>query len=563
MGVTLCTTPTRVVVKGTPFDHKEILKAIAGARWDRDFRAWTYPLSPSILPALLSLYPSAEVDKGIKNLMEASRRMQLALSSKSSSKDSLPPIQSRLSPWEHQLQSYHFARHLLNLGGRPIGGGVLLGLDMGTGKTKVIYDLIQNNSELRTILVMCPKSVIDTWEDERTKHQLEDITIRSLLLGDQETRSGKPKQWPVKKRTEAARRFLSLHSPEVCTRIVVINHESAWREPFRTFVRERIWDLLVVDECHRAKAPGGKFSMFLAASTGVFACRAGLTGTPMPKDPLDIYAQARFLDPGVFGTSYTKFKARYGVFGGFENRKLLRLQNEEEFQQKLDTIMIRVKSDDVLDLPEQIHESRFSALSAEEYSAYHSMKETLLADLGSGVVTAANALVRLLRLQQIVQGTVRDDNGREVRIGNSKQLLLQDMLEDLPASEPVVVFARFSDDLVRVHETCESIGRGSLELSGTANQLASWKNGDAPILAVQYQAGGVGVDLSRSRYTIYYSPTFDMGAYEQSVKRTHRPGQTRTTFYYHLQAKGTIDVDIARALRDKKKTVEAVLGGLT
>lgn len=550
------------MIKGTPFEHKELLKQIAGARWDREYRAWTYPLSSSILPALLSLYPSAELDSGARTLKEGSERIKLAISSKTSSPELLPTLKNTmLPPWGHQLQSYHFARHLLNLDGRPIGGGVLLGLDMGTGKTKVVYDIINNNPELRTILVTCPKSVIDTWEEERQKHGV--VTIRTLLLGDTETRSGKPKQWPVKKRTEAAQRFLEMFSEKVCARLVVINHESVWREPFRSFAKKRIWDLLVVDECHRAKKPGGKFSMFLGKTTPFFACRMGLTGTPMPKDPLDIYAQARFIDPGIFGTSYTKFKSRFGVFGGFENRKFLRLQNEEEFQKKLDSFMIRVKSDDVLDLPERIHESRYCVLSAEESSAYVSMKENLIADIRSGVVTAANGLVRLLRLQQIVQGTVKDDSGRETRIGDSKQQLLREMLEDLPTDEPTVVFCRFQDDLSRVHETCESLGRQSLELSGRINQLSIWKAGGSSVLAVQYQAGDVGVDFSRSHYTIYYSPTYDMGAYEQSIKRTHRPGQTHTTFYYHLQAKGTIDLDISRALRSKKRVVETVLGGIT
>jgi SNF2 family DNA or RNA helicase len=496
------------------------------------------------------------------SLREGSERARLALASKASSMTSLPMLEKTvLPPWQHQLQSYHFARHLLNLDGAPIGGGVLLGLDMGCGKTKVIYDLVNNYPSLSTILVTCPKTVIQTWQDEKEEHGIRDIRV--LLLGDKTGRHGKPVKWPVKKRTEAATRFLELHSEKVCCRVIVINHESIWREPFKTFVRSRIWDLLVVDECHRAKKPGGKFSMFLSKSLGSFACRAGLTGTPMPKDPLDIYAQARFLDPGIFGTSYTLFKARYGVFGGFENRKFLRLQNKEEFQAKLDSFMIRVMSDDVFDLPKRHHLKRSTVLDAEESRIYHEMENDLIADVKSGVVTAANALVRLTRLQQITQGTVKDDDGVEHRIGTSKQDLLHEVLEDLDPKEPVAIFANFTDDLARIHETCAAVGRKSLELSGQHNDLAAFKEGRASTIAVQYKSGGVGVDLTRARYTIFYSPTFDMGAYEQAIKRTHRPGQTRTTFYIHLTVTGTIDVRINAANRQKKNIVEDCLGGIT
>jgi SNF2 family DNA or RNA helicase len=367
----------------------------------------------------------------------------------------------------------------------------------------------------------------------------------------------------LKDRAKAAQRFLKLHSEKVCSRIVVINHESVWREPFRSFVKDRKWDMLVVDECHRAKKPGGKFSMFLGKSISSFACRMGLTGTPMPKDPMDIYPQARFLDPGIYGTSFAMFKARYGIFGGFENRKFLRLANKEEFQQKLDSLMIRVMSDDVLDLPERHHIVRSTVLDAEESRIYQQMKRDLIADIGTGTVTAANALVRLIRLQQITQGTVRDDDGTEHQIGNSKQDLLEEVLEDLSPSEPVAVFANFTDDLRRIKDICSYLGRGCLELSGRHNDLAAFKAGEKPIIAVQYKSGGVGVDLSRARYTIFYSPTFDMGDYEQSIKRTHRPGQTRTTFYIHLTVKGTIDVDISRALREKRRVVDDALGGLS
>jgi SNF2 family DNA or RNA helicase len=206
---------------------------------------------------------------------------------------------------------------------------------------------------------------------------------------------------------------------------------------------------------------------------------------------------------------------------------------------------------------------RFCELDKAERKAYDQMEDDLIADVGDGIVTAANALVRLLKLQQIVQGSVTDDDGQKQIIGSSKQDLLRDILEDLPGAEPVVIFARFRDDLDRIHETCESMGRASLELSGRVDQLREWKRGGAPILAVQIQAGGVGVDLSRACYTLYYSPTFDMGAYEQSLARTHRPGQTRPAFYYHLIAEGTIDVKIRSALRQKKKVVDYILGFIT
>jgi SNF2 family DNA or RNA helicase len=102
----------------------------------------------------------------------------------------------------------------------------------------------------------------------------------------------------------------------------------------------------------------------------------------------------------------------------------------------------------------------------------------------------------------------------------------------------------------------------ALELSGRRDQLKEWledKSNDKPILAVQIQAGGVGIDLTRSRYGIYYSLGFSLGDYLQSLARIHRPGQTRPVAYYHLLIRGTVDEIIMRALAARQNVVDSVL----
>lgn len=550
--VTLETSATHLRVSNTPFHMKDVLKALPGARWNRELRAWEYPKSSSTAKALATLFPGAQLDAGVNTLIERVEVEESAVKLKSSM--DLPDVPlAKLTPWTHQKQGFWFAARRLGLDveASPKGGAAMLAMDMGTGKTKVVYDLMNSFSHLlRTVLVTCPKSVCPTWVNENLKHEVGN-KIRVLNLRD----------GSVKKKAKLATQFLT--GTNGMQRVIVINHESLWREPFRSLCRDEIWDLLVADECHRAKSPGGKFSRFLGNNVPIFSCRIGLTGTPMPRDAMDLYAQARFLEPGIFGTNFTRFKNRYGVWGGFESRKFLCLRNEEEFYQKLDSFCFRVKASDVLDLPPTSHQQRYCELSSKERKAYQEMEEDLIADVGDGVVTAANALVRLLKLQQIVQGSITDDDKKLQRLGTTKQDLLREILEDLPTLEPVVVFCRFRDDLDRIHETAETLGRGSLELSGRVDELEQWQQEDAPILAVQIQAGGVGVDLSRSAYTIYYSPTFDMGAYEQSLARTHRPGQTRPTFYYHLLAKGTIDTKIMAALKNKKTKVYDILNMIT
>ena len=132
-------------------------------------------------------------------------------------------------------------------------------------------------------------------------------------------------------------------------------------------------------------------------------------------------------------------------------------------------------------------------------------------------------------------------------------------LEDIGAEEPVVVFCRFHGDLDAVHDACKTVGYASLELSGRRDELARWQSGEAQVLAVQISSGGVGVDLTRARYSIYYSLSFSLGEYDQALSRVHRPGQTRSVEHIHLVARQTVDEKILRALEKRAEVIQAIL----
>ena len=151
------------------------------------------------------------------------------------------------------------------------------------------------------------------------------------------------------------------------------------------------------------------------------------------------------------------------------------------------------------------------------------------------------------------------------RVDSAKLKLLADTLEDIGAEEPVVVFGRFHADLDAVHEACIQVGAAnetamkSLELSGRRDEIARWQAGEAQVLAVQIDSGGEGVDLTRARYSIFYSTGFKLGKYEQAKARTHRPGQEKPVTHIHLVARNTVDVKIMRALERRAEVIEAIL----
>jgi SNF2 family DNA or RNA helicase len=278
----------------------------------------------------------------------------------------------------------------------------------------------------------------------------------------------------------------------------------------------------------------------------------------MPHSPLDVYGYFRFIDATIFGWSYNRFRQHFAVMGGFQNHQVVAYDNLDELNRKFYSVSFACGKD-VLDLPPEMHVTLTCQLGAEARRAYRSLQRNLMAELDAGEVTVANALVKLLRLQQITGGYIRTDDGLDVQIDSAKMNLLRDVLEDIDPHEPVIVFCRFHKDLEAVNRVADETGRRSLELSGRMDELKQWQAGEAPVLAVQIDSGGVGVDLTRARYSVYYSLGFSLGSYEQSLARIHRPGQTRPVEYIHLLAQDTVDEQVMVALARRADVVNSVL----
>jgi SNF2 family DNA or RNA helicase len=367
------------------------------------------------------------------------------------------------------------------------------------------------------------------------------------------------------KRADKLRQALSVAGGK--TLVVVTNYDSVWRGELGKVIEGTPWAAFVLDESHRIKAPGGKASRWLArvAAKQEHAKRLCLTGTPMPHSPLDLYGQFRFLDPQVFGSSYTRMRARYAECDMRFPSKVKKWRNQDELAAKLDAHSWRVTADEVLDLPEAIHDTLPVPLSPATMRFYRQLEKEMTAEIAAGTVTVSNALTKLLRLQQATGGYARTEELGTVLIDGTptKRQVLEDRLDDLASPEPVVVFCRFRSDLDDVQAAARTLGREYAEVSGDRKDLERWQAGNATILGVQIQSGGVGIDLSRAAYAFYYSLGFSLGDYEQSLARLRRPGQTRCVRYYHLVAPGTVDEQVYAALRERRSVIDAVLKNLS
>lgn len=489
-----------------------------------------------------TLKDAGEIDSCSKEITDAATRYYYALQKKTCT-DVQPIPGMKYPPWEHQHQGFHF--------GAPLEG-VVLNMDMGCGKTYTTIAEVITNENNNFVITFCPKKVIPVWPKEVAKY-IEDNNY-VLCAPNKKSMSVADK----KKELEKAIISAQYQGKKLW---FVANYDAVWREPLSDMLLDINWDILILDEIHRIKSHDGRASKFCWKLARKTKKRIGLTGTLMPHSPLDVYAIFRSIDESIFGTSYTAFRNHFVVYGGYNMKEVKGYINTQEMHDKIASITYRVTKD-VLDLPPFQHITLECDLSPAARKIYKQLFDDLYAEVEAGEITVANALVKLLRLQQLTGGHLPLDDGTTKRVDTSKQEVVEDLLEDLDKKEPVVVFYRFHGDARAIKEACAKVGRTCGELSGQHDDLDDWQNGKFNVLAVQIQAGGVGIDLTRACYVIYYSVGFNMGDYLQSLARAHRPGQTRHTFFYHILVKDTVDERVYKALDTRAQIVEFVMEGI-
>ena len=449
--------------------------------------------------------------------------------------------------WVHQQEAIEWAD------GRR---DVLLWIGMGAGKTRTTLEIIKRmmiDGSIRRILVGCPKAVMPAWQKQAAMWLPE---IRVLLL-DRGTSADKG-------------RMLTAALSDTRPIIVVGNYESLWRIKE---IEKLTWQCLVWDEVHRLKSPSGAASKWAAkmAKKNPTAKRIGLSGTLLAQSPLDAYGTWRAVESPecqTFGTTYTLFKATYAITNPAIPGMVIGWRNKEQFAARVAATTFQRKSEDVLDLPPIHHVEVPVNMTAKEGRVYTQLEKDFCAEVDGGFITPANAMVGLLRMLQATSGFMRLDDtasARQIDDVPSKRAAFADLLEDMPADEPLVVFCRFRSDIDSVLYACDQLGRTVSELSGKINDLAAWQAGETSVLVAQIQSGGIGIDLTRASVGVFFSLGHSLSEWLQAIARLHRPGQTRHTRFFSLVAqlhgRTTADGRVYSALSDRKEVINAICTG--
>ncbi len=414
-------------------------------------------------------------------------------------------------------------------------------LDMGLGKSAItltaIFDLALDSFLVRKVLVIAPLRVArDTWPTEIEKwDHLKGLTY-SVAVG-----------------TEQERRFALMRNVDV----YIINRENVdWLVnksglPFD-------YDMVVVDELSSFKAYGSKRFKALRRVRPKVKRIVGLTGTPSGNGLMDLWAEIGILDMGQrLGRFITHYRNSFVVPDKRNQQMVFSYKPlpgaEDEIYRRISDITISMKNTDYLKLPECVINEIPVWLSDKEKKVYDTMKRDLVLSLEEKEIDALNAASLSNKLLQMANGAVYADDGSVARIHNRKLDALEDIIE-AANGKPVLVAYWFKHDLERI------LNRFPAEKLNSAASIRRWNEGEMPLAVIHPASAGHGLNLQAGGSTlVWFGLTWSLELYQQTNARLWRQGQKDTVVIHHIIAKGTIDVDVMRALNRKDKTQTALI----
>lgn len=418
-------------------------------------------------------------------------------------------------------------------------------LPPGLGKTAIALSAINwliKSGQIKKVLIIAPLRVIYmVWPQEIEKWGLP--LSAGILHG------------PYKETTIRKKHDIYLINPEGLS----------WLFNNHSLLFKQYEFMLVCDESTLFKNHSSVRFKLLKKQLGYFDRRVILTGTPAPNGLLQIWPQMYLLDKGKrLGQSISKYKQHWFIQNPYNYGISLLPNADIEIYNAIDDIIMH-KSNKELKLPEKLDNIITIDLPVTSKKIYKDMKNNFIAEIEGceEQLIAINAADKALKLKQVANGIVYGEGRVPLNIHDEKLHALDELVDSL-AGRPLLIVYEFLHDLDKLKkhfgQKIPHIG-GGVEGIELANIVKKWNSGELPILFIQPQAAGHGLNLQDGGCcdVVWYSITFDLELYDQVNARVHRQGVKNSVTIHHIVAQNTVDERVMEVLQGKSKLQEALL----
>ena len=461
--------------------------------------------------------------------------------------------------------------------------GTLIADEMGLGKTIQALGVVNNDHDIKSVLVVCPASLRLNWLREAQKWLTD---RRSVML---------PNQFYY---------VVENNDPiPADADFVIVNYDRIKNGIFDSLM-DRTWDCMIIDEAHylkntnalrtqrvlgmqaKFKKVGNDWVESTAAVPGLINQVAKrvllLTGTPILNRPMEAYPLLHALDAKTWNSAFAFGKRYCNGHQIAAGRKLVwdftGASNLEELQQRLrSSIMVRrLKRDVLTDLPAKRRQivvlpaNGDSSAVADENAAWANHEARLEAlrlevDLAhaSGDKAAYEADVAALREGVKVAFTEISACRRTVALAKLPKVIehLQNMIES--GVGKVITFAHHHEVIDRL---AAELGSATVVVDGRVDaskrqELVDRFQTDPGCLYFLggIHAAGVGLTLTAASHVVFAELDWTPAWISQCEDRAHRIGQTESVLIQHLVLDQSLDCRMAELIVEKQEISDKAL----
>jgi len=452
-------------------------------------------------------------------------------------------------------------------------------MEPGTGKTLVTLSLIVDKymrGKINRVLIIGPKIAKETWVSETIKHVGAPYVFypdfdkasynrhNEIQIFDSIQYERKYKSSPYRNAMTPHGDFNTVHERLIFIYLSVHSVSNRIDQ-----IYEYNPDVIVLDESHTIKKASGKNSKammrFGSVGLGRYSYlepkyRYMLTGTPIDQDQHELWAQWRFCNQNLFGNLWTKFREEWCDKAPIYNVQgepiphVYKYSIKEKKKKKFSKRMKRycfVATKKVLNIRDPQYIPHEFEMLPETRNLYDSLKRDLVVEFEGGTLVADSIGAELMKLQQLTSGIVVNDEGETLLIDDTKIKTALSLIE--LHQEPAVIFCRFTAEKEEIINQLRNKGMYVVEISGKRKD--DWNTKWDAVVA-QVQAGGLSIDLTRSRHVYFLSRTYSYVDYFQCISRVHRSGQDKWVKIWSIEAKSSIDKLISLMIKYKQSNVK-------
>ena len=430
-----------------------------------------------------------------------------------------PARKADMKPFQHQVETVVFLlqnKRAFNFS------------DLGTGKTLShlwCSDFLMINGKIKQTLVISPLSTMQSVWGSEIFFNFPHRKYR-IAHGDQ------------------AQRIAAINSN---ADFIILNHDGvsikAVEDAIIRKVRSGEIGLIVIDELTAFKkhtTNRSKAMQRITAAAGTKVGIHGLTGAPTPNKPTEAFGQGKVINP--YNPRLPKYFKQFQMMVEYQAGPYLWLPMEDS-ENKVNAALqpaIRFKRDDCIDIPECQYVERIVEFTPEQKRIYDKMKNDLLVEYAQGEITAVNAAVKMTKLLQIAAGSVKDDEGKILKLdSSSRDEQLWEIFEETGKTK-LVVFAAFRASIEHLENFFRDRGvkvasiHGSVDHKVRASFIQDFQDGDLQVLVIQPQSSAHGITLTASNTIVWYSLIASGEIHVQANGRITRAGQKRKQLIYYL-----------------------------